>query len=96
MTKIKVIDLDEFYNFSIHDIFNWNHLVFQNLVWICNFLKFEIWIVKTSSDENMTKIKVVHLDELYNFDICNIFIRGHLNSIGNFEIQFFKILNMFF
>ena len=32
MTKIKVVDLDEFKNFYIHDFFNRDHLVFQNLV----------------------------------------------------------------
>ena len=30
MTKIKVVDLDEYYNFYIHDFFSSNHLVSQN------------------------------------------------------------------
>ena len=32
MTKIKVVDLDELYNFVGYDFFSWNHLLFQNLV----------------------------------------------------------------
>jgi hypothetical protein len=47
MTKIKVVDLDEFYNFYVHDFFSWNCLVFQNDVWSCHFLKFKIQIDKT-------------------------------------------------
>ena len=32
MIKIKVVDLDELYNFVDDDFFSWNHLLFQNLV----------------------------------------------------------------
>ena len=32
MTKIKVVDLNEFYNFYFHDFFSINHLVSQNYV----------------------------------------------------------------
>ena len=32
MTKIKVIGLDEFYNFYVHDFLSSNHLVCQNFV----------------------------------------------------------------
>ena len=80
MTKIKVVDLDELNNFYIHDFFSWDHLVFQNLVLSYNFLKFKIWIVQNLSHEKMTKIEVVHLDELYNFHVYNIFIWGRLVS----------------
>jgi hypothetical protein len=41
MNKIKVKDLDELFNFSIHHFFRWNHLEFKNLVWSCLFLKFQ-------------------------------------------------------
>ena len=51
MTKIKVVDLDELYNFGIHHLFSWNHLVFQNLVRTCYFFKFKIQIDKTQSHE---------------------------------------------
>ena len=52
MTKIKVGDLDELYNSYIHHLYSWNHLVFENQVWSCHFLKFKIWIVTWRSDQN--------------------------------------------
>ena len=55
MIKIKVIDLDKFYNLYVHDFFSRNHLVFQNDVSICYFLKFKIQIDKTRSHEKMYK-----------------------------------------
>jgi hypothetical protein len=59
MTKIIIVVLDKFYNFFVHDFFSWNHLVFQNDVWSCYFLKFKIQIDKTQSHEKMDKIIVV-------------------------------------
>ena len=59
MIKIKVIDLDKFYNFYVHDFFSWNHLVFQNNVWSCQFLKFKIQIDKTQSHKKIDKIIAV-------------------------------------
>ena len=59
MIKIKVIDLDKFYNFYVHDFFSWNHLVFQNDVWSYHFLKFKIPIDKTHSHEKIDKIIAV-------------------------------------
>ena len=56
MIKIKVIDLDKFYNFYVHDFFGWDHLVFQNDVWSCHFLKFKTQIYETQSHEKMNKI----------------------------------------
>jgi hypothetical protein len=56
MTKIKVVNLDKFYNFYIHDFFSWSHLMFQNDVWNRYFLKFKIQIDKTQSHEKMDKI----------------------------------------
>ena len=55
----KVIDLDKFYNFYIHELFCWNNLLFQNKVWSCYFLKFKIQIDKTQLHENMDKIIAV-------------------------------------
>ena len=43
VSKIKVVDSDEFNNFYVHDFYSWNHLRFQNLVWSCHLLKFKIW-----------------------------------------------------
>ena len=80
MIIIKVVHIDEFYNFGIHEFFMWNHLLFQNIVSSWNYLNFKIWIVQTKSHDKMIKIKVVHVDELYNFYVYNIFILGHLMS----------------
>ena len=80
MIKIKVVHIDEFYNFGIHEFFIWNHLLFQNIVSSWNCLNFKFWIVQTKSHDKMTKIKVVHVDELYNFYVYNIFILFHLMS----------------
>ena len=80
MIKIKVVDNDEFYNIYIYNFFSWNHLVFQNLVWSCHFLKFKFWIIQILSHEKMTKTKVVYLDEFYNFKVYNIFMLDHLLS----------------
>jgi hypothetical protein len=77
MTKIKVLDLDELYNFYIYDFSGWNHLLFENVVWSCHFIKFKIWTFQIKSNEKMTKMKVVNLDEFYNFYVYNIFILGH-------------------
>jgi hypothetical protein len=30
--KIKVVDLNELYNFVVDDFFSWNHLLFPNIV----------------------------------------------------------------
>ena len=56
MTKIKVVDLDKFYNFYVRDFFSWNHLIFENDVWSYHFCKFKIQIDKTQSHEKMDKI----------------------------------------
>jgi len=105
MSKTKVVDLDDFYNFVVDDLFIWNHLVpqnsirssqilkfkfwiikkliwrndhnffvdnfsiwnhllFQNFIWSSYILKFKFWIVHTISKEEITKTKVVDLDEI--------------------------------
>ena len=32
ITKIKVVHLDEFYNYVVDNCFSWNRLLFQNVV----------------------------------------------------------------
>jgi hypothetical protein len=59
MTKIKVIDLDQFYDFYVHDFFSWNHLMFQNDIWSYHFLKLKFQIDKTQSHKKMIKIIAV-------------------------------------
>ena len=56
MTKIKVVDLDEFYNFYVHDFFSWSYLMFENDVWSCYFLKFKIQIDRIQSHKKMNTI----------------------------------------
>jgi hypothetical protein len=48
MTKTKVINIDELYNFVVDDIFSWNHLVFENVIWSCHNLKLEFKLLKQS------------------------------------------------
>jgi hypothetical protein len=74
MTKIKVIDINELNNFGIHHFLCWNHFGTQILVRTCDFLKFQIWKVQILSNDKMTKIKVVDLHDLYNFDVYQILI----------------------
>jgi len=66
MTKIKIVDLNEFYNFVVYNLFIWNHLLPKFYVWISHILKFKLRIVQTNSDGKMIKTKVIDLDELYN------------------------------
>ena len=74
MTQIKVLDLNGSCNFGIHDFFNWNHLVLQNIACTCQVLKFKIWIVQTFANDKMTKIQVLYLDDSGNFGIQDFFI----------------------
>ena len=78
VTKIKVVDSDEFNNFYAHDFYSWNHLRFQNLVRSCHLLKFKIWTVQILSNEKMTKIKVVDSDVFNNFYVHDFLIWNHL------------------
>jgi hypothetical protein len=71
------VDLDELWNFGIQHFLIWHHLVFEKLASSCHFLKFEIWIVQIESDGEMTKIKFVNLDELWNFGIHHLLIWHH-------------------
>jgi hypothetical protein len=45
MTKTKVVDLEELYNFTIDYFFIWNHLSKENYIWISH-----IWNLKFSND----------------------------------------------
>ena len=71
MTKIKVVDINELNKFYIHHFLCWNHFGSQILVRTCYFLKFQIWKVQILSNDKMTKIKVVDLHDLYNFDFSS-------------------------
>lgn len=87
MTKIKVISLDEFYNFVVDGFFIWNYLVSKNSVHNVHILKFKFWIVQTKSNEEMIQIKVVDLDGFDNFNVDNFFIWNHFLYQFFFEIS---------
>jgi len=74
VTKIKVVDLDEFYQLAVDDFFIWNHLLCQNYIRSSHILKSKFRIIQTKSYGEMTKIKVVYLDDLYNFVVYNFSI----------------------
>ncbi len=78
MTKIKVIDIHELYNFLVDDFFSWNHLVFKNFVWNSHNLKFKFKLLKQSHIAKWPKTKVVDIDDLDNFVVDNFFIWNHL------------------
>ena len=49
-------------------------LLSQNLVQRSSIMKFEFLIVRTKSDGEMTKIKLVDLNEFYNFVVYHFSI----------------------
>ncbi len=72
--KVKVIDLDELYNFVVDDFSIWNHLLPKKYL---NFLYFKIQILYSSIKSGwrkITKIKMVDLNEFYNFIFYSFFI----------------------
>ena len=58
-------------------------------VWSSHILKFKFWIIQTKSDKEMTKIKVVDLDDFYNFIVDNVFIWNQLLSQNSIRIFIF-------
>lgn len=84
MTKFKVVDLDDFCNFIVCDFFSWNHLLSKKFIRSSHILKFKFWIVRTKSHGKMSKIKVVDLDDLYNFVGSDFSIWNHFLSQNSF------------
>jgi hypothetical protein len=78
--QYKFVDLDGFFNFVFDDFSIWNHLLSHNVDWSCHILQFKFWIVQTKSDWEITKIKFVDLDVLYNFVFDDFFIWNYLLS----------------
>jgi hypothetical protein len=54
---MKVIGIEELWNFVVDNVLVWNNIFMQNYVWI---LKFDFF--QTISDGKTTKIKVVGLE----------------------------------
>ena len=55
-------------------------LLCQNSIRIYQILKLKFKITQTNLDEEMTNIKIVGLNEIYNFIVYNFFIWNHLLS----------------
>jgi hypothetical protein len=53
--------VDQFYNFYVYEFPRWIHLLLQNAVWSCHFLRIKFLIDKTNSHEKMTKMKAVRI-----------------------------------
>ena len=84
----KVVEHIKIYNFYFGHFFiresgrNIVHKIFVSLLQFMKpyerYVKFMNNITITFSDEEMTKIKVIYIDELYNFYIHDFFSRNHL------------------
>ena len=95
MTKIKVIDLDELYNFVVDDFFSWSRSLIKNSIWRSQTLNFKFQIVQIESDGEMTKIKILRLNEFYNFGFGDFSIGNHLlTSTFVRSCQILKIQNL--
>jgi hypothetical protein len=71
--------------------FSWNRFLFKNSIRSSQTLKFKFQIVQTELDGELTKIKVLHLDEFYSIGIGDFSIWNHSNlkfcsKSSNFEI----------
>jgi hypothetical protein len=61
------------------------------------FKKFTIWILKTTSKEKTTNMKVVGIEELGNFVVDNVLVWNHLvmqNYVWILKFEFFKLSRM--
>jgi hypothetical protein len=70
MTKTKIVDFEELYNFVVDDLI-WNYLSKKIMF---EFLMFEIQNFQTISDRETTKDEVVVLDDIYNSVVEIFFI----------------------
>jgi hypothetical protein len=61
MTKTKVVDLEELFNFVLDNLFIWNNLSKEIMF---EFLTFAIQIFQMTLDEEMTKTNVADLKKL--------------------------------
>jgi hypothetical protein len=80
MTKTKVVDLNEFYNFIIDGFCHLKSCTTLKFYSKCQILKFKLRPVQTNSDGGMAKIKVVNLDDIYNFVVDDFLALNHLLS----------------
>jgi hypothetical protein len=61
------------------------------------FKKFKNWILKTTSKEKTTNMKVVGIQELWNFLVDNVLVWNHLvmqNYVWILKFEIFKLPRM--
>ena len=80
MTNTKVLDLNELYNFVLLTFSFEIILLCQNYIRIYQILKLKFKITQTNSDEEMTRTKIICLNEFNDFVVYNFFIWNHLLS----------------
>ena len=88
VTNIKVVQLIKIYNFYFGHFFiqqndyNIVHKIYISLLYFMKpyetYVKFMNNVTITLSDEQITKIKVVDLDELYNLYVHDFFNKNYL------------------
>ena len=78
MTKIKIVDTDGLYNFVVDHFFSWSRSLIKNSIWSYQTLNFKFQIIQIKPDREITKIKILHLDEFYNFGSGDFSIWNHL------------------
>ncbi len=85
----------DYTTFVLDDFFNWSRSLIKNYVWSFQTLNFKFQIVQIKSHGEMTKIKILHLDEFYNFDFGDFSIWNHLlTPIFVQSCQILKIQNL--
>jgi len=78
MTKLEVIDLYDFYNFVVDNIFHLKSFTIPKFYSNSYILKFKFWIVETKSDGERTKTEIVNLSGFYNFVFDDFSIRNYV------------------
>ena len=50
-------------NFDVDDFFSWSRSLIKNSIWSSQNLNFKFQIIQIESDGEMTKIKILHINE---------------------------------
>ena len=101
LTKMKLVHLDDLYNFYIHDLFSSNHILFQNVVTSWNFFEIQILSrsnkVKWQDDKNKicTSWWVIQLWYLKNFNLRSFSLLKFYSKFQNLKFQFLEIYFLF-
>jgi len=92
MTKTKVVDLKKLCSFVVDNFFLFEIIYAWKILF--EFLIIEIWIFKTTSDEETTKTKVVDLEKFCNFVVNNFFSWNQLCMENYAWISYIWNLNL--